>query len=148
MARPAILLGLLLFAGAAAPPPTVPPPTLPPVCGDWFTEDHQGVIRIAPCGAGYCGTIVGLSDFGPDYRGQSQCHEILIRTRAPQEDGRMPGTVMDPRDGYVYKALLWLGADGAVRLRGFVALPMLGSTQRWEHFAGRIGADCHFRASP
>ncbi len=32
----------------------------PPV-GLWLTENHEGVIRIAPCGQNLCGNIVGES---------------------------------------------------------------------------------------
>lgn len=115
------------------------------VTGDWSTEDHKGVIRVAPCDGGFCGTIVGMTDFDPNYLGQSQCHEVILHVAArPAPDGRRPASVTDPRNGAVYDAQLWRGADGALRLRGFVGLPLFGSTQRWEPYAGKVRADCHF----
>jgi uncharacterized protein (DUF2147 family) len=96
-----------------------------------MTEDHQGVVRIEPCGDAYCGRVVGISDFPPGG---------LRRT----EDGRRRGTITNPDDGRTYDALLWVGPDGDMRLRGFIGLPLLGSTQHWPKFRGTTTADCHF----
>jgi uncharacterized protein (DUF2147 family) len=118
--------------------------------GDWYTEDHRGVIHFGPCGAYLCGTVEGISDWQKDgsaptdVHGRSQCHLAIIEHLRPGDDGRLHGTVTDPTDGKTYSAIVWIGDDGALRLRGYIGLPVLGSTQRWEKFPGRVGRDCHF----
>jgi uncharacterized protein (DUF2147 family) len=142
----ALLLGLAVPARAHTPPESA-------LLGDWSTEDHRGIVSIGPCGDAYCGTVVGVSDWRPDgtavrdVNGVSECQLVIIHAMRPGGDGRRHGTVTDPRDGHVYDADLWVGDDGALRLRGYIGLPLLGSTQRWEKFAGTRQPDCHFTAA-
>lgn len=117
--------------------------------GLWLTEDRGGVVRVEPCGAALCGVIVGLSDFPPsgvklDVHGRSQCHLTLLAGLRPQEDGRWHGTVTNPEDGRTYSAEVWVPADGTLRLRGYVGLPLFGSTQLWPPYAGKLRDDCRF----
>ena len=124
---------------------------LPPV-GLWLTEDRGGVIRVQPCGAGLCGIIVGLSDWPAngdvkrDWRGRPQCHSTLLVSLALRTDGRWHGSVTNPEDGRTYSAEVWVPADGILRLRGYIGLPLLGSTQLWPPFRGQVQPDCHVRA--
>ncbi len=125
-------------------------PVIAQTAGDWLTEDHRGVVHIGQCGRVICGVIMAQSDFRPDGssmldpEGHPQCHLAIIRNMVVGDDGRLHGTVTDPRDGTTYNAQLWLGDDGALRLRGYLGVPLLGSTQRWERYAGKVTADCHF----
>lgn len=117
--------------------------------GDWSTEDRQGVIRIAPCAAAVCGTIVGASHFDRQgqtdrtWRGEPQCGFALLLLR-PGNDGRLHGTVTNPEDGRTYNAEVWVPPDGVLRLRGYVGIELFGSTQHWPPFHGTVGQGCHF----
>lgn len=131
-------LALLLLAGTAQANPVSPG-----VFGDWLTEDGMGVIRVAACGTEICGTIAGMTDHsGRDWRGLSQCGLTFIRVHRVEGEARLHGTVTDPQTGKVYQAELWLGQDGALRLRGYVGLEILGSTERWPAFRGTVGPGC------
>lgn len=136
--------GLLLAAAGTPLSPT----------GEWYTPDRTGVIRIAPCGAALCGTIVGLTDWPKDgsvlrdVHGTPQCHLTLLDRLRLQDDGRWHGTVTNPEDGKIYDAEVWVGPDGAMRLRGYIAIELLGSTQTWPKFRGSIAQDCHFVEKP
>ena len=146
----AYAVALVVLAASGAARAATPPPVIAQTEGDWFTEDHRGVVRVAPCGDAICGTIVAQSDFRPDgsamldATGRSQCHLAFIRGMRPGDDGRLHGTVTDPRDNTTYNAIMWLGDDGALRLRGYLAVPLLGSTERWERFHGAVADNCHF----
>jgi len=139
-----------LFASAVSAAPAWGAASRSPE-GSWLTEDRGGVIAVAPCGATLCGTIAGISawptngDVVRDVTGAPQCHMVLLDALRLQGDGRWHGTVRDPEDGRVYQAEVWVPDDGALRLRGYVGLPLFGSTQVWPAFHGAVGPDCHFR---
>ena len=43
------------------------------------------------------------------------------------------GTIMDPRDGTVYRALMQLSPDGKqLEVRGYLGFAMLGRSQMWK----------------
>ena len=146
------LRSLAAVALALAPALTAPimvnaAPTSP--VGRWFTEDRGGVVNIAPCGDALCGVIIGLSSFPPDgikrdFRGGTQCHYTLLNGLKLEDDGRWHGSITNPEDGRTYDALVWVPADGDMRLRGYIGLALFGSTQRWPPFAGSILQNCHF----
>jgi uncharacterized protein (DUF2147 family) len=117
--------------------------------GDWWTQDHDGVIRIAPCAEGMCGTIVGMAKL-VDSKGQKQvdnhgaprCHLTILRGKPDGDAGHYSGTITDPQDGKDWHSEFWLDPDGSLRLRGYVLMPLLGQTQTWPPFHGSVAADC------
>ncbi len=144
MGKGALLAAALSLQAAGALAAQIP-------TGIWFTEDKGGVVDVHPCGSDIlCGVIVGLTPdpdgrLPRDFRGAPQCHSTLLRNLRPEDDGRWHGTVTNPEDGRVYSAQVWIGDDGKMRLRGFIGLPLLGSTQIWPPFDGHVQPDCHIR---
>ena len=134
-----VALGLATMPAAAQPAPTP--------LGTWATANGHGVIEIAQCGEALCGQIVGI-DRAPaepmptDVNGNPQCHLTIIKNEKPEPDGTWLGEVTDPRDGNAYHAELWIGADGNLRVRGFIGIPLLGATQTWHKFTGHLTAEC------
>ena len=117
------------------------------VLGAWSTPDGRGVVAIEQCGDALCGRIVGIfrapgEPIPKDVHGAPQCGLTIISKEHPTGDGAWLGQVVDPRTGTVYGAKLWVDDRGDLRLRGFVGLPMLGETQIWHHFAGRLTPAC------
>ncbi len=115
--------------------------------GTWSTANGHGVIAIAECGDALCGRIVGidrdpLAPIPTDVHGRSQCGLTIITNERAAADGTWLGEVTDPRDGETYHAKLWLDADGNLHLRGFIGIPLLGSTQVWHPFTGHLTAEC------
>jgi uncharacterized protein (DUF2147 family) len=115
--------------------------------GQWSTANGHGVVEIMRCGDALCGRIVGIDrkatePMPTDVYGRSQCGLTIITDERPETDGTWLGHVSDPRDGGVYSAKLWLGEDGNLRLRGFIGIPQLGSTQVWHRFTGHLTAGC------
>jgi len=117
--------------------------------GFWFTPDKGGVVQISACGTNLCGVIVGLTPtpqgkLPRDYEGGPQCRFPLLQKLRLQDDGRWHGTVTNPEDGKVYDAEIWVAEDGNLRLHGYLGVPILGETQTWPPFNGRLGSDCRF----
>jgi uncharacterized protein (DUF2147 family) len=128
---------------AAGPAPT-------PI-GRWLTENGNGVIEIAPCGAALCGRIAGIEVDRPDdpmphdWRGRPQCGMAIITGAVPADDG-WKGEIVDPRDGASYHATIKVDAAGQLRLRGYVIVPLLGSTQVWTRYTDPVPTDCRLPA--
>jgi uncharacterized protein (DUF2147 family) len=124
-------------AGAAPEPPL----------GTWLTEDRNAVIQIVPCGAAFCGQIVGIPLAVPgepiptDNHGRSQCHLTIIQDATPDGTG-WNARITDPRDGSWYHVRLRLDAERRLHVRGYVGIPLLGLTQVWTAFTAPVPADC------
>jgi uncharacterized protein (DUF2147 family) len=123
--------------------------TDPAILGTWLTETGHGVIEIVRCENAMCGTIVGI-DRTPDepmpidVTGRSQCGLRIISDVTQAENDAWYGEIVDPRDGTTYHAKLWVDSEGRLNLRGYVGIPLLGSTQVWSRFTGRLTEDCRF----
>lgn len=116
-----------------------------PAFGLWETENGKAVVEIAPCGASACGRIVWLrnplGDDGallrdrrnPDasLRDRPVCGMALLEgfTREGEADWRN-GSIYSAENGKTYTANMAL-KDGALRLRGYVGVPLFGETQVW-----------------
>jgi uncharacterized protein (DUF2147 family) len=134
-----LVFGLIALSASATP-------AAGPV-GTWSTTNGHGVVEIAQCGDALCGRIVGI-DRAPadpmptDAHGHSQCGLTIITDEKPAADGTWLGRITDPRDGDTYHAKLWLDENGDLHLRGFIGIPLLGSTQTWHPFTGHLTAEC------
>ena len=139
-----LLIGLLLAA--------VPARAEPSVTGYWLTQDHDGVVAVYHCNNALCGRIAGVvldrpTDATPmDYRGTSQCHLALFTDARQLRPNLWKGHITDPRNGKVYGVELSLDPTGNLKLRGFVGIPLLGRTETWTRFEGRVPDDCRFIA--
>jgi uncharacterized protein (DUF2147 family) len=136
----AAIFGVWLSAFAAAAPSASP-------VGTWLTESGHGVVQIAECGDVLCGRIVGIdrdpgSPMPTDVNGRPQCGLTIISNEKPDADGTWLGEVTNPRDGATYQAKLWVDSNGNLHLRGFIGIPLLGSTQVWRPFTGRLTGEC------
>ena len=132
-----LTLGLSMLSASATP--TTNP------AGTWLTANGRGVVAIAQCGDSLCGRIVGIDreptePMPTDVDGHSQCGLTIITNGRPAADGAWLGKITDPRNGNAYPALG--DRDGNLHLRGFVGIPLLGSTQIWRRYTGRLTAEC------
>ncbi|MBU6419322.1 MAG: DUF2147 domain-containing protein [Proteobacteria bacterium] len=121
--------------------------------GYWVSTGREIVLQIDPCGKDLCGFIAGIALDHPgdampqDWRGRPQCGFLMLRV-APVEAGannapRWKGVLQDPRNGDVYRTTVKFDAAGNLDLHGYIGLPLLGRTQIWPKFHGRILPGCH-----
>lgn len=135
--------GLGFSVGSAAR--EMPAPAAP--FGEWTTQDGGGVIAIGWCGTALCGRIVGIKrapgeQIPNDVHGRSQCGLTIITGGTPSRDGAWLARITDPRDGTQYHAELWVDERDWLHLRGFIGIPLLGRTEIWRPFTGRLTPEC------
>lgn len=127
------LSGLVLLAALAGPVAAAPggDPT-----GLWVTETGQSRIKIAPCGGGYCGTIVAapgkaLDDKNPDpaQRNRSVIGVQILDARKPETDG-FSGSLYNPNDGKTYSGSMRLKDPTHLEVSGCV-LAIVCKSQTW-----------------
>jgi len=114
--------------------------------GLWQTQGG-GVIEIFRCGRGLCGRIVGIpraprEPIPKDSAGRSQCGLTIMTLAVEGQDGSWSGQITDPRDGAQYHVKLWVDDRSSLHVRGYILLPLLGQTQIWHRYTGRVGAEC------
>jgi uncharacterized protein (DUF2147 family) len=114
--------------------------------GRWLTQDRDGVIEIDACGRSLCGRIIALFRDRPgsavptDIHGRPLCGLQILEMNTGQ--GKWSGSITDPRDGSTWQAEMRIGDDGHLHLRGYLGIPLLGRTQIWTRYAGRILENC------
>jgi uncharacterized protein (DUF2147 family) len=116
--------------------------------GLWLTQDHDGVMKVSPCGGGLCIEIAGVildhpTDPTPvDYRGIPQCHLNLVTDAKQIGPNLWKGHIVDPRNGRIFGVELHLDPHGNLILRGFLGVPLLGQSQTWTRFPGDVPDNC------
>ena len=144
---------VVLFAVLSAFPASAQTPS---VMGTWLTESRAAHVQVAPCAdparGPVCGQIVKLLDpkdadgkpmvpeevvdrrnADPSLRGRKVLGMMMLYdfTKTGDPNSFESGTIYSGENGKTYKAKLGLQADGTLRLRGYVGIPMLGETQIW-----------------
>lgn len=117
--------------------------------GLWLTQEHDGVMAVTDCGNGdLCVEIAGFfldhrTDPTPvDWRGNSQCHLPMVSDARETGPNLWAGHIIDPRNGHSFGVEIHLTESGALALRGYLGIPLLGETQIWTRYDGRVPHDC------
>ncbi|CAK0777415.1 DUF2147 domain-containing protein [uncultured Gammaproteobacteria bacterium] len=136
---PALALALMIAAAGAVRAETGPESPSP--FGVWFTASGKAAIETFRCDAAtLCGRIVWMADHTARLCGI----EILHGFEPDGEGAWHKGTILDPRDGERWQAVISPEAGGVLHVRGFVLVPLLGQTQVWT----RVPADFSERCRP
>lgn len=112
------------------------------VLGTWMTPTRNGVVEIFSCGASVCGRLVssdglkadpGLKDVNntdPALRGRALKGLVILQGFKGSGGSWSGGQIYNADDGKVYSASLTLDADGTLKVRGCVVVPLC-KTQTW-----------------
>jgi uncharacterized protein (DUF2147 family) len=141
-----IIIGAVLAAGAGV---AAAPATEPSAVGLWEQVDEktgqpESWFKIVERNGVYMGNIVKIF-FKPgedenwscdkcegDERGKPVLGLALIKGMQRQGLSYEHGTIMDPRDGAVYRALMKLSPDGQkLEVRGYLGISLFGRSQVW-----------------
>lgn len=122
------------------------------ILGRWIPPEEDSVVEIYRCGEHFCGRIaalerplneqgqprVDINNRDESLKGRPLLGMELLRgfVQKGPSDFR-DGQIYNPRDGKLYKAVLTLLENGALRVRGYVGVPLLGKTQLWTREGNR-----------
>jgi uncharacterized protein (DUF2147 family) len=149
------IVGVALFASAGPGAATVASAngrTGHELVGEWWTEGNEGRIRFVRA---QDGTFRGVTTCcvpkqpsedspthdihnpNPKLRGRSTIG-ITIIWGLVYEDGEYgSGYIYNPRDGKTYRFKAELLAGDTLRIRGYLAIPLLGQSQVWKRAEAR-----------
>lgn len=104
-----------------------------PVTGRWLTDDRKAIVEIGPCGKTLCGRIARIlaptpegpprdtNNPDPKLRGRPiQGLAVLTGFTADGEVWR--GRIYSPEEGKTYRSVLQLGGNGALKVKGCIAI--------------------------
>ncbi|WP_300061677.1 DUF2147 domain-containing protein [uncultured Roseobacter sp.] len=103
-----------------------------PIEGTWQTETDDGayaLVKMAPCGANFCGTIDRTFNAQGEYPSQN-IGKALVIDMAPEGGGKYRGKVWRPSNDKIYLGKIDLNGD-SMRLSGCVAGGLICSKQTW-----------------
>lgn len=118
----------------------------PSAMGDWVTAD-KSVVQMYPCGQLVCGKLVHIAgnftvdNKNPDaaLRKRPLCGMNIVEgfkmADATHAEG---GHVYDPQSGKTYSGVITLAGD-ALKLRGYIGIPLFGRTETWHRAQGDLG---------
>lgn len=114
--------------------------------GVWLDSSERIQVEIAPCGDRLCGTLiwfrwphdvvgaplVDTKNTDPALRSRPLLGlTILEGLRRTGELTWADGRIYNPDDGVNYRARMSIREDGALSVRAYVLLPLLGKTYVW-----------------
>jgi uncharacterized protein (DUF2147 family) len=116
-------LALIALAGAMFAAPAA----AQDATGTWLTQTGDSRIRIAPCGANLCGTIVWQRTPSKDVNNPDAAKKsrnlvgITLLSMRKTGDGKWAGSLYNPNDGKTYSGTLTQNGANSVSLSGCVA---------------------------
>ena len=142
-----VALGALALIAATTPGPSPE--------GRWLTEKKNGIIEIFRCSGGemLCGRLLwfridpgdpnpqGLDLQNPDpkQRNRRLCGLVFMTGFKPTESNNWEdGTVYDPDSGHTYNGTMRLQPDGALRMRGYIGISLIGRSEVWTRHTGPV----------
>ena len=123
------------------------------VVGRWLTKGDDATIEIYRDGRRYHGRIVAISQpLYPEGHSSGRAGQPKMDRNNPDPDKRnqtivglgllrgfeysgknrwVNGKIYNPRDGEDYSCELTLNENGTLDVRGYLGIPLLGSSQTW-----------------
>lgn len=138
-----VLLGLAAVSGSQ-------PARATELDGFWMDSHGEVVLEVGPCGAGMCAKVVWLRlPYGPDrfplkdfrnpdtsLRERQVCGLRVIEGFTKQPDGTWGGgNVYVPDLGMSFSGYAQILSPTQIEVRGYVFLPLFGSTEVWSRVA-------------
>jgi uncharacterized protein (DUF2147 family) len=118
------------------------------VTGTWLTKGDKSHVSIEKCGAKLCGKIIwlkepntaagapksDLNNTDENQRNRPILGLPLLKGFEATDDPNywINGKIYNPEDGKIYNCEMTLQADGQLKVRGYVGVPLFGESQYWK----------------
>lgn len=108
--------------------------------GEWWTEGKEGRVKIVKTKSGLYEVLLldGKDADSKDVKNpdaklrERKLRGIVLMWHLRFEDGEyIDGYCYNPRDGNVYRVKMKVTGPDSLKLRGYLAVPLLGQTQEW-----------------
>ena len=130
--RTAVLATLLTAASVGqAPPANIP-------AGLWQSQEEGFVVRIEPCGKGFCGVAVGAPKDGK-HKPDETCGKILLKDFV-WDTHKWVGKLQPPDMQRTLNSEIETDDKTYVRLRAHMM--MMSKTLNFHPYSGRLGDKC------
>lgn len=148
-----LMTSIVLLLGAAVSTEAAAQDASPE--GYWLTENKAGVVEIFRCGDMLCGRLawfsikpddpnpqaLDLRNPDPARRDQSLCGLVFMyEFKRTGPNNWEDGNIYDPESGNTYHATLRLQPDGALRLRGYIGISLIGRSEVWTRYIQKLPA--------
>lgn len=136
----------LCIAAAAAMVAGAAPALAADPLGTWITEGGRANVRIANCGAQFCGTIISLKEPNDPATGQPKLDkanedaskrsrpligvQIVLGMKAAGPD-KWEGSVYNAEDGKTYRGIMTMTSGSSLTLQGCVLGGLICRNQTW-----------------
>lgn len=112
--------------------------------GWWLDATGKAGVYISACGVNLCGRIewlrapldkagrakTDIHNPSPALRSRPLCGLTILGGFVPDATGGWRGGwIYDPSTGNTYRSILHVAADGTLRVRGYVGVPLLGRSE-------------------
>ena len=105
-------------------------------------DDEQGMAGM---------TKVDRENRDPTLRSQLILGLVILKNFSFEPDRKWPwtgGTVYDPENGKTYRCRMRLEKNGALKIRGYVGIPLFGRSTRWTRVTTGISGGINLSPSP
>ena len=99
------------------------------LAGEWRNPHGTVVVRVAPCGRAFCGTISWASERNRE-RGNTPGTRVLTDLR-PAGDGTYKGSAYDPKHDMNGTAVVRQAGPNVMIVKGCALLGLICKEQRW-----------------
>ncbi|HVM23576.1 MAG TPA: DUF2147 domain-containing protein [Sphingomicrobium sp.] len=100
-----------------------------PLEGRWKNEKGSVIVRVAPCGSAYCGTVSWASSKNRE-KGVEPGARVLTDLRQVS-GGVYRGRAFDPKHGVAGSATVRQSGDNVMIVRGCAVAGLVCKEQRW-----------------
>jgi uncharacterized protein (DUF2147 family) len=112
------------------------------IVGEWLSEDREGRIRFEKA---QDGTYIGVVSWSavptkdsknpdPKLRDRSTVGTVIIWNLRYDGGEYVGGYCYNPRDGNTYRMKTEVIGPETMKVRGYLAVPLLGQTQKWTRY--------------
>ncbi|HEX4478125.1 MAG TPA: DUF2147 domain-containing protein [Polyangiaceae bacterium] len=110
------------------------------ILGEWWSEGKEGRLKIVKTKSGLYEVVIvdgkdadnkDVKNPDPKLREQKLRGKVIMWHLRFEDGEYIDGYCYNPRDGNTYRVKMKITGPASLRLRGYLAIPLLGQNQDW-----------------